>query len=154
MCGNCKDCLKCKEKKREALQKQRAARSAAELPERKMSSKIGKEMMVRSAATAGVYFAGCKYVSALNVDQSDAIKQTLVVAGIQAAEDGLSDALATIPGVSSMLSNNDWATPIELGAVYALLTSYLLKIDNRPVIMKFLHVAGSNVMGDYIFKMM
>lgn len=119
-----------------------------------MSSNIAKVGMAEAIGAAGVYYAGGKYVEQLRVSGDELMKQSAVVGGLQffegAIETSIKDASTS---AKDFLNNNDYAAPLIIGGIYSLGTTYGLKIDNRPMLMKFLHAAGASIGGMYVGSM-
>lgn len=116
--------------------------------------------IMRGAVTGGTYFAAGKFVPQLKQQgeegmKSPLMKQALLVGGVQLVQSSVEDVVKSVaPSVVNAINKSDYATPLEIGLLYAAGTSYLIKIDNRPFFLKFVHATGASVAGTYLGKMM
>ena len=136
MCKKNTQCKECKQKSNEG--------------EDEMSDAI-----VCAAITGGAYYAGAKFIPQLNVPKERLMQQTGLVAGAELAQGTIDSWIRkAAPSSSSVLNKIDYLVPVEIGALYSLGTSYAIKVDDRPMLIKFLHAAGASAVGSMLYSEM
>lgn len=128
MCKGCPDCKNCNS-------------NMSQLADRV------KANMKRSAIVGGTYWVGGKYIDYFNTPSSDRTKQALLVAASDAVQGSVHDIISDPAGLNMALTDVPAIESMEVGAIYTATTQFLIKIDDRPALVRFLHSMGSSVVG-------
>lgn len=135
MCKNCPDCKACKEKF------SRSKRNTSDNP-------MAKSSLTVAAATAGAYYIGSQNLDYFDVSKEAAMKQALLVGGVEVAQEAINNIIdSAAPSVRGTIASLPAAASVETGIIYTLGSEYLVQVDNRPMLTKFLHAAGASFVG-------